>query len=348
MWDPWIEKFLREKGAYPIPIESAKRHDKLMSVVQGLTYILYMGGGGVLANSEITFKESRLPSSLNFETMVPLMYRILVTRGGSAQNTHGEIMMHNPFVLDVVRECIDQMKRIEGMIVNKQLDELLDYLKLNADSIAYSKEAHIRLYDLSERVVEKVREELAAASTTIEKLVVFKHIGEPNEKLQLGILKSEDVQSVEIEPYIGAESRTKDPKTVAWKQPKTIRFKKDNVYFSYNEKEVFEVRRRKYSKGDADGKHDYSLDISVVFPESVKERFLVEILRLLIRGVTNVEIPRLRSREGLDMPNPFRGAAIGDGRKSVTFRLFFLGDENPELIKSSSRSILQDLGGILR
>ncbi|MBW6518706.1 MAG: prephenate dehydrogenase [ANME-2 cluster archaeon] len=111
-WMPVIRTLYEEQGAH-IEVTSAREHDRMMAVVQGLTHFAYISIGCAMAELDFDVSRSRRFMSPVYEIMVDFVGRIL------AQNPYLYAMIQmNPEVevvhdayMKVCREMSDQVKR---------------------------------------------------------------------------------------------------------------------------------------------------------------------------------------------------------------------------------------------
>jgi len=111
-WMPVIRALYEEQGAH-IEVTSAREHDRMMAVVQGLTHFAYISIGSAMAELDFDVSRSRRFMSPVYEIMVDFVGRIL------AQNPYLYAMIQmNPEVevvheayMKVCREMSDQIKR---------------------------------------------------------------------------------------------------------------------------------------------------------------------------------------------------------------------------------------------
>lgn len=111
-WMPVIRALYEDQGAH-IEVTSAREHDRMMAVVQGLTHFAYISIGCAMAELDFDVSRSRRFMSPVYEIMVDFVGRIL------AQNPYLYAMIQmNPEVevvheayMNVCREMSDQIKR---------------------------------------------------------------------------------------------------------------------------------------------------------------------------------------------------------------------------------------------
>ncbi|MCL7413593.1 MAG: prephenate dehydrogenase [ANME-2 cluster archaeon] len=111
-WMPVIRALYEDQGAH-IEVTSAREHDRMMAVVQGLTHFAYISIGCAMAELDFDVSRSRRFMSPVYEIMVDFVGRIL------AQNPYLYAMIQmNPEVevvheayMKVCREMSDQIQR---------------------------------------------------------------------------------------------------------------------------------------------------------------------------------------------------------------------------------------------
>jgi prephenate dehydrogenase len=122
-WLPIIRSLYEDNGAH-IEIMEASEHDKMMSVVQGLTHFAYISIGAVLQELEFDVARSRRFMSPMYDIMLDLVGRIL------EQNPYLYAMIQmNPEVAKVHKAYINQCNLMAETVKRKDIEGFVGIMK---------------------------------------------------------------------------------------------------------------------------------------------------------------------------------------------------------------------------
>src|SRR3990170_764764 len=122
-WFPIIRSLYEDNGAH-IEIMHAEEHDRMMSVVQGLTHFAYISIGSVFLELEFDVANSRRFMSPMYDIMLDLVGRIL------AQNPYLYAMIQmNPEVAKVHKAYIDQCNHMAEIVKKKDIEGFVGTMK---------------------------------------------------------------------------------------------------------------------------------------------------------------------------------------------------------------------------
>jgi len=122
-WYPIIRSLYEENGAH-IEIMDAPEHDKMMSVVQGLTHFAYISIGAVFSELEFDVSRSRRFMSPMYDIMLDLVGRIL------EQNPYLYAMIQmNPEVAKVHKAYINQCNLLAETVKRKDIEGFVGIMK---------------------------------------------------------------------------------------------------------------------------------------------------------------------------------------------------------------------------
>jgi prephenate dehydrogenase len=122
-WLPLIRSLYEDNGAH-IEIMEASEHDKMMSVVQGLTHFAYISIGAVLCELEFDVARSRRFMSPMYDIMLDLVGRIL------EQNPYLYAMIQmNPEVAKVHKAYINQCNLLAETVKRKDIEGFVGIMK---------------------------------------------------------------------------------------------------------------------------------------------------------------------------------------------------------------------------
>jgi len=122
-WLPIIRSLYEDNGAH-IEIMDAPEHDKMMSVVQGLTHFAYISIGAVFGELEFDVARSRRFMSPMYDIMLDLVGRIL------EQNPYLYAMIQmNPEVAKVHKAYINQCNLLAETVKRKDIEGFVGIMK---------------------------------------------------------------------------------------------------------------------------------------------------------------------------------------------------------------------------
>src|SRR5659263_325620 len=122
-WLPIIRSLYEDNGAH-IEIMEASEHDKMMSVIQGLTHFAYISIGAVFCELEFDVARSRRFMSPMYDIMIDLVGRIL------EQNPYLYAMIQmNPEVANVHKAYINQCNLLAETVKRKDIEGFVGIMK---------------------------------------------------------------------------------------------------------------------------------------------------------------------------------------------------------------------------
>jgi prephenate dehydrogenase len=122
-WLPIIRRLYEDNGAH-IEIMEASEHDKMMSVIQGLTHFAYISIGAVFGELEFDVSRSRRFMSPMYDIMLDLVGRIL------EQNPYLYAMIQmNPEVAKVHKAYINQCNQLAETVKMKDIEGFVSIMK---------------------------------------------------------------------------------------------------------------------------------------------------------------------------------------------------------------------------
>ncbi|MCK4937469.1 MAG: prephenate dehydrogenase [Methanosarcinales archaeon] len=122
-WLPVIRSLYEDRGAH-IEVTSALEHDRMMAVVQGLTYFAYISIGCAMAELDFDVTRSRRFMSPVYEIMVDFVGRML------AQNPYLYAMIQMNPEVEVVHEAYMKVCReMSDQVKNGDVQDFVDAMK---------------------------------------------------------------------------------------------------------------------------------------------------------------------------------------------------------------------------
>jgi prephenate dehydrogenase len=311
-WYTKVKHWLQERGANLTELSDAEEHDKIMSIVQGLTYITYMVPAGVLKVLNVDIEATRLMETPNYRTMLPLMYRMLATEVGSIQEVNARIVVYNRSVRNVIREFVNQAQLLEKLVEEENLSSLIEYLEEARDHLALSQSEHRLLFSMSKSAVYAIDKAIREFDIRKGSRVCVRH--RASGAIHVGILGYKtDKKTIEIQ---------------TGRKEGSVFISRDSAELLSLEEEVV-VRRERFG--------EKFLDFSALFPLGFDENLLPQIVSNIVKGVLTVELREV-----------YRGPGIPTLTKSITIRTWFLGDEDYKILMKSVIQTLSRLDAKLR
>jgi prephenate dehydrogenase len=177
-WFEKVYKFLENENARLI-VTSPQNHDKMMSVVQGLTHFAYIGIAATIERLDIDVKESRKFASPVYGLMVDMIARIV------AQNPYlyYSIQTENKYIKETHETFISVYRELNDMILNKDQDGFVNLMGSAAKHLDDLEAALGR----SDKAISSLSEEIRILKSSIGKEVGLRHIY--SGKVHVGILE---------------------------------------------------------------------------------------------------------------------------------------------------------------
>ncbi len=254
----WYEKvynFLEKENAR-ILVTNPEEHDQMMSIVQGLTHLAYIGIAATIERLQIDIKESRKFASPVYGLMVDMIARIV------AQNPYlyYSIQTQNRYNKKTHETFISVYKELYGMILKKDEEGFVHIMGSAAKHLDDLEAALGR----SDKAISALTEEINILKNSIGLEVGLRHIY--SGKIHVGTLK-------ELSP---------DFLTLK-KHNKEITLKISNVEI-LSDKELYRWKVKNYPWK--------SFDVSVVFPENCNPEVIVNTINGL-NDVVNASVADL-------------------------------------------------------
>lgn len=238
-WFPKIQGLFEKSGAR-VEVTTAEEHDRLVSVVQGLTHFAYISIGTTINRLDFDVKKSRKFVSPVYDIMLDFVGRIL----GQNPDLYALIQMENPAVLEVHEAFIKECQELSRLV--KVHDEKTFALKMKNATRNYGDTAHA--LRRSDKLINSKIAEYEKLLNSIGKVCGFSHFY--SGKTYVGILEKVDPDTIVLSKLV-AKGTAPDIKN------KFIKLKFENLHI-LSETELKEWRKEKLQ---------HSLrDISVLIP----------------------------------------------------------------------------------
>ncbi len=243
-WFEKVYKFLENENARLI-VTSPQNHDKMMSVVQGLTHFAYIGIAATIERLDIDIKESRKFASPVYGLMVDMIARIV------AQNPYlyYSIQTENRYIKETHETFISVYRELNDMILNKDQEGFVHLMGSAAKHLDDLEAALGR----SDKAISSLSEEIRTLKNSIGKEVGLRHIY--SGKVHVGILE-------ELSPDFITLNQNKKKTVLKWSNVEVL-----------NDAELCKWKIEKYPRK--------SYDVSAVFPEKCNPDIIVATLENL-------------------------------------------------------------------
>ncbi|MDD3043013.1 MAG: prephenate dehydrogenase, partial [Methanosarcinaceae archaeon] len=285
-WFPEIKELFERKGAH-VQVTTAAEHDRLVSVVQGLTHFAYISIGTTVEKLGFDVKRSRKFVSPVYDIMLDFVGRIL----GQNPYLYALIQMENPAVLEVHEAFISECERLSDLVKAHDLEGFAGAMK--AASRHYGDTAHA--LRRSDKLINTRIAESETLLNSVGKPFGFYHVY--SEKTHVGILEKVSPDEVTL-------SKLPSKGTAPEIKQGTLRLKLENLRFlSYEELRAWKKENLQHTKRD----------LSVLIPRGADPEVILQVIagncHLAAAEISDIypEVP------GTDMPG-------------VTFRITVLGD----------------------
>ncbi len=166
-WLTWLKNWLSEKKARVIET-TPEEHDRIMSVVQGLTHFTYLSAASTLAELGIDVKQTRRFASPIYELMLDLIARIV----GQNPRLYAGIQMLNPETKRVREVFVQQAERLQSIVDRGDLKGFTELMKKAAKSLGDLEGAMGR----SDKAINALTQELRNLKQSIGREVALRHI----------------------------------------------------------------------------------------------------------------------------------------------------------------------------
>ncbi|MFQ6137181.1 MAG: prephenate dehydrogenase [Candidatus Hydrothermarchaeales archaeon] len=186
----WIE-FLTgffERHKTRVFISTPEEHDRIMSVVQGLTHFAYITAASTIKELDVDVKFSRKFASPVYELMLDLIARIV----GQNPRLYASIQMRNPEVKGVHEAFIKEATRLQRIVRDEDMKGFVKTMASSAKALGDVDAAMGR----SDKAISALNAELKRLKESIGEEVAVRHIY--SGAVHLGKVKSIGPESVTL------------------------------------------------------------------------------------------------------------------------------------------------------
>ena len=274
----WFEKvkaFLEKEDA-DVVVTTCEEHDKIMSIVQGLTHFTSIVFAGVIREMNIDLKQSRRFSTPIYNAFLPIVYRVVCQN----PELYAQLQVRNPHVLEVQEKFISQAVKLNEETRNKNVKEMVKQIVSSCKHFMTT-ESSTTLLSMSDRMVSTLQRERNILESLIGRKICLENV--QTGKIHIGVLKKVSANAIEIE-----ESKKK-----------VVSLSLFNVTL-LDEKATMEVRRSMFGES--------SLDFSVMLPLDFDTEICREIVEKFLTEAFKIEV--LETYVGEQIPAGFRSITL--------------------------------------
>ncbi len=315
-WFPIIRELFEESGAH-VEITTAAEHDRLVSVVQGLTHFAYISIGTTIDRLEFDVKKSRKFVSPVYDIMLDFVGRIL----GQNPYLYALIQMENPGVLEVHRAFIRECEELSSLVQAHNEEEFVR--KMKAAARQYGDTAHA--LRKSDKLINSRIAEYEAILNSVGKICGFSHYY--SGKIHVGTLEKVSPDEIVLTKLVSKG-------TAPHIKNKFIKLKLENLRL-LSESELREWRKENL---------EHSIrDVSVLIPEGANPEIILNAIN------TNRQ---LAACEISDVYKGFYWVETQKERRverlAVTYRITVFGDCDADSVEANVTALLCGLGCRIR
>ncbi|AKB26770.1 Prephenate and/or arogenate dehydrogenase (unknown specificity) [Methanosarcina siciliae T4/M] len=312
-WFPVMRQLFEEGGAH-VEITTAAEHDRLVSVVQGLTHFAYISIGTTIDRLDFDIKKSRKFVSPVYSIMLDFVGRIL----GQNPYLYALIQMENPGVLEVHEAFIEECEELSGLV--RAHDEEGFVRKMKAAARKYDDTAHA--LRRSDKLINSRITEYETILNSVGKVCGFSHVY--SGKIHVGTVEKVGPNEV-ILTKLASKGSAPHIKN------KFIKLKLENLRL-LSESELREWRKENLV-------HSVR-DISVLIPEGADPEIVLGAVKTN-KHLVACQISDIYSgTEGTGSKNKIRET----GRLGVTYRITIFGDCHTGSVDAEVTALLCGLG----
>lgn len=248
-----IEKFLKDRNVHVV-ISTPEEHDKIMSVVQGITHFSYISIASTIKKLNISAKKSREFASPIYSLMLDMISRIV------SQNPYlyYSIQKSNDATAFSRKTLIEESIYLSELIENGEEELFVENMSDSAKHLDEFEEALGR----SDKAINSLTNDLNILKDSIGKEIGVKH--QYSKNIHVGIV----------------DNVTADTVTLIDSKNEAITLKISNVN-KLSDEELFNWKKNNLKLCE--------YDVSVIFPERCNKNILLNTFRN-IKPVINVEL----------------------------------------------------------
>ncbi|MFQ5887515.1 MAG: prephenate dehydrogenase [Candidatus Hydrothermarchaeales archaeon] len=191
-WEKFLTDFFKNRKAR-VFVSTPSEHDRIMSVVQGLTHFAYITAASTIRELDVDVRFSRKFASPVYELMLDLIARIV----GQNPRLYASIQMHNPEVRRVHDAFIQEAVRLQDIVRAKDMKGFVKFMGSSAKVLGDVDAAMGR----SDKAISALSLELKKLKESVGLEVGVRHIY--SGVVHLGRVVSVDPETVKLKTFKG-------------------------------------------------------------------------------------------------------------------------------------------------
>ncbi len=184
-WLPKVKKFLEKEGAR-VYTTTPEEHDRVMSVIQGLTHFVYIATGITLGDLNVDIEYTKRFASPIYQMMLDMIARIV----GQDPYMYAMIQIYNPRNVDIHSKFIENAELLRNIILEGHEKEFVEKMGKAARKLGDVEGALRR----SDKAIRSLHKELEMLKSKVGENVVLKHVYSKN--FHYGKLISVDAENI--------------------------------------------------------------------------------------------------------------------------------------------------------
>jgi|Deesub1362A_J573_1020465.scaffolds.fasta_scaffold00023_86 prephenate dehydrogenase len=253
-WLPFLQEFLKKHKA-KFYVTTPEEHDRIMSVVQGLTHFAYISVASTLKELDIDVKYTKKFASPIYGLMLDLIARIV----GQSPQLYAAIQIHNPRVIEVHEKFIEEAKKLKDIVARKDKESFIKVMVESSKHLGDIDSAMGR----SDKAILALTGELKKLSRAVGEEVALKHIY--SGVVHVGKVKQVDPDRVTLITFSGKE----------------VNLKLSNVEL---------LSREELEKWKLENLPRVIRDFSIMFDEKVNEEIILKVVKSFDKRIVDCSL----------------------------------------------------------
>ncbi|MFQ6050227.1 MAG: prephenate dehydrogenase [Candidatus Hydrothermarchaeota archaeon] len=192
IWLPRVKSFLEKEGAR-VHITTPEEHDRIMSIIQGLTHFVYIATGITLGDLNVDVEYTKRFASPVYQMMLDMIARIV----GQDPHMYAMIQIYNPRNFDIHSKFIENAESLRKIIIEGRKEDFVEKMSKAARKLGDVEGALRR----SDKAIRSLYKELELLKSKLGENVVLRHVYSKN--FHYGKLKHVDPENVILETKKG-------------------------------------------------------------------------------------------------------------------------------------------------
>ncbi len=186
-WWEWLQGWLHRHRARVV-VTTPEEHDRMMSVVQGMTHFTYISAASTLRELGVDVRETRRFASPIYELMLDLIARIV----GQNPHLYASIQLHNPFARQVRQSFVESALRLKEVLDSGRREE---FVRIMADAARHMGDVSSAM-GRSDKAIAALRHEFRRLQRSMGREVALRHIY--SGAVHVGVVEEVEPESVTL------------------------------------------------------------------------------------------------------------------------------------------------------